>query len=59
MSTDLLSSVIPFFGCVIERTPDGARLTGAGRNHMNTVAITCQIFRAPFTWKTSQLISTL
>ena len=29
MSTDLLSSMIPFFGCVIERTPDGARLTGA------------------------------
>ena len=52
MSTDLLSSMIPFFGCVIERTPDGARLTGAGRNHMNSVAITCQVFRAPYTLKT-------
>jgi hypothetical protein len=52
MLDDLLSSMIPFFGCVIERTSDGARLTGAGQNHMNAAAITCKVFRAPFTLKT-------
>lgn len=52
MSDDLLSSMIPFFGCIIERIPEGARLTGASRNHMNAVAITQQVFRAPFTLKT-------
>jgi hypothetical protein len=52
MSDDLLPSMIPFFGCVIERTSDGARLTGAGQNHMNAAAITCKVFRAPFTLKT-------
>ncbi len=52
MSTDILSSMIPFFGCVIEHTPDGVRLTGAGRNHMNAVAITREVFRAPFTLRT-------
>ena len=49
MADDLLPSMIPFFGCVIERTPDGARLTGAGQNHLNAAAITCKVFRAPFT----------
>lgn len=52
MSDDLLASMIPFFGCIIERTPEGARLTGASRNHMNAVAITTRAFRAPFTLKT-------
>lgn len=52
MSDDLLSSMIPFFGCIIERIPEGARLTGASRNHMNAVAITRQVFKAPFTLKT-------
>jgi len=52
MSNDLLSSMIPFFGCVIERTPDGAVLTGASQNYLNAVAITSQVFRAPFTLKT-------
>lgn len=52
MSDDLLSSMIPYFGCIIERIPDGARLTGASRNHMNAAAITCQVFKAPFTLKT-------
>ena len=52
MPDDLLPSMIPFFGCTIERTPEGARLAGASRNHMNAVALTCQVFRAPFTLKT-------
>lgn len=49
MSDNLLSSMIPFFGCVMERTPDGLRLTGAGRNHMNAAAIRNRPFRPPFT----------
>ena len=52
MSDDLLSSMIPFFGCTIEHAPEGTRLMGASRNHMNAVAITCQVFRPPFTLKT-------
>jgi hypothetical protein len=52
MSDDLLTSMIPFFGCVIEPIPDGARLTGASRNHLNAVAITRQVFKAPFILKT-------
>ena len=40
MSDDLLPALIPFFGCVIERTPEGVRLTGASRNHMNAAALT-------------------
>ena len=52
MPDNLLPSMIPFFGCTIERTHEGARLTGASRNHMNAVAITSQVFRAPFTLKT-------
>lgn len=34
MSNDLLSSLIPFFGCIIKHTPEGARLTGASQNHL-------------------------
>ncbi len=52
MAADLLPSMIPFFGCLIERTPEGARLTGASRNYLNAVAITHELFRAPFTLKT-------
>ena len=48
MSDDLLPSMVPFFGCTIERTPEGVQLFGASRNHMNAVAITRQVFRAPF-----------
>jgi len=48
MSDDLLPSMIPFFGCTIERIPEGAQLFGASRNHMNAVAITSLVFRAPF-----------
>ena len=51
MPDDLLASSIPYFGCVIERTPEAIRLTGAGRNHMNAAAITTRVFRAPFTVK--------
>lgn len=51
MAADLLSSLIPFFGCVLEPTPEGLRLAGAGRNHMNSAAITSRSFRAPFTLK--------
>jgi hypothetical protein len=52
MSTDLMHAMIPFFGCIIERTPEGVRLTGASRNHLNAIAITPEVFRAPFTLKT-------
>lgn len=52
MSEDLLLSMIPFFGCTIERTPDGVRLTGASQDGMNAVAITPRVFRAPFTLET-------
>ena len=52
MSADQMDAMIPFFGCIIERTPDGVRLTGASRNHMNAVAITREVFRAPFTVRT-------
>lgn len=52
MSDNGLPPLIPFFGCTIEQTAEGARLFGASRNHMNAVAITCQVFRAPFTLKT-------
>jgi hypothetical protein len=49
---DLLSSMIPFMGCVMMQTPDGLRLTGASRDHMMAVAITRKTFRPPFTVKT-------
>src|SRR5262245_33006573 len=52
MSDDLLPSMIPFFGCTIERTPEGARLTSASRHNPNAVALTSQVFRPPFTLKT-------
>jgi len=52
MPGDLLPSMIPFFGCTIERTSEGVRLAGASRNHMNAVALTSQLFRAPFTLTT-------
>jgi hypothetical protein len=46
---DLLSSLVPFFGCVFARTADGLELTGASRNFMNAAAVTTRTFRAPFT----------
>lgn len=49
MPDNLLASMIPFFGCVIEPTPEGLRLSGASRNHMNAAAITSRRFKAPFT----------
>ena len=52
MADDLLSSMIPFMGCVMERGPDGVRLTGASRDHMMAVAVTVELFRPPFTVKT-------
>ena len=39
-------------GCVIGRTPEGVRLTGASRDHMMAVAVTCRTFRPPFTVRT-------
>lgn len=53
MNNNLISSLIPFFGCVIRTTPEGVELTGAGRNFMNAAAITPQTFRAPFTLRAS------
>jgi hypothetical protein len=44
--------MIPFMGCVIQRTPEGARLTGASRDHLMAVAVTTKTFRPPFTVKT-------
>ena len=52
MPNDLLSSMIPFMGCIMAQTPDGVRLTGASRDHMMAVAVTCKTFRPPFTVKT-------
>jgi len=52
MSDDLLPSMIPFMGCLIERLPHGVRLTGASRDHMMPVALTRETFRPPFTIKT-------
>src|SRR5690348_11650229 len=52
MSSDLLPSMLPFMGCVIEPTPDGVKLTGASRDHMMAVALTPKLFRPPFTIKT-------
>jgi hypothetical protein len=49
MSDDLLASMIPFMGCVMERTADGIRLTGASRDHMMAVAVSCRTYRPPFT----------
>jgi hypothetical protein len=53
VSNDLLPSLIPYFGCVIERVADGVQLRGAGRPHMNAAALTPQSFRPPFTLKTT------
>jgi hypothetical protein len=39
-------------GCVIQRTPEGARLTGASRDHLMAVAVITKTFRPPFTVKT-------
>ena len=52
MSSDLLPSMIPFMGCVIERMSDGVKLTGASRDHMMAVALMPKLFRPPFTVKT-------
>ena len=50
---DLLPSLILYFGCVIERVPDGLLLRGAGPPQMNAAALTPQTFRPPFTLKTT------
>ena len=49
MSDNLLSSMIPFMGCVIAHTPDGVELSGASRDHMMAVVLTRSTFRPPFT----------
>ena len=49
MTKDLISTLIPYFGCLIQPSTDGIQLTGASRNHMNAAAITPRTFRAPFT----------
>lgn len=49
MPIDLLSSLLPYFGCVIQQTAEGVQLTGAGPRHMNAAAITPRTFQAPFT----------
>jgi hypothetical protein len=40
--------MLPFMGCVIERTSAGTKLTGASRDHMMAVALTPKLFRPPF-----------
>jgi hypothetical protein len=50
--TDLLHSLIPYFGCVIQKTAEGLQLTGADRHFMNAAAITPRTFQAPFTVRT-------
>ena len=49
MPDDLLPTLIPYFGCVIQRSADRLQLTGASRNHMNAAAITPRTFSAPIT----------
>ena len=49
MPRDLLPSMIPFFGGILTSSQEGLRLTGAGANHMNAVAVTDEAFEAPFT----------
>jgi len=53
MPNDLLMSMIPFMGCVIERVSEGVKLTGASKDHMMAVALTTQAFKPPFTIKTT------
>src|SRR5262245_56957944 len=50
--SDLLHTLIPYFGCVIHRTPEALELTGADRGFMNAAAITPRTFQAPFTVRT-------
>jgi len=52
MADDVLATLIPYFGCIIERIAEGTRLTGASRNFMNAAALTPQVIRAPFTLRT-------
>jgi hypothetical protein len=49
MSDDVLSTLIPYFGCLIHPSAEGVELTGASRNHLNAAAITPRTYRAPFT----------
>jgi hypothetical protein len=49
MLDELLTTLLPYFGCVIRRTTEGVQLTGAGGYGMNSAAITPRTFRAPFT----------
>lgn len=51
MAKDLVSQLIPFMGCVMERTREGLKLTGASQDHMMAVALTPKLFRPPFTVK--------
>jgi hypothetical protein len=51
MPVDLLNALVPHFGCVIEQTDEGLRLTGASRNFMNAVAVSTRTFRAPFRYR--------
>lgn len=52
MSENLLSSMIPFMGCIIVPTSEGIELTGASQDHMMAVALTPRKFRPPFTVRT-------
>ena len=52
MPRDLLTSMIPFFGCSVTTSSDGLHLTGSAADHLNAVAITCEAFQAPFTLTT-------
>ena len=52
MKQESLQSMVPFFGCSIESTPEGLRLTGPPQEYLNAVALTPQPFRAPFTLTT-------
>jgi hypothetical protein len=53
MPNDLLSSMIPFMGCISENTAEGVQLTGASRDHMMAVLLTPKLYRPPFSIKTT------
>jgi hypothetical protein len=51
MPRDLIHSVVPYFGCVIEPVPEGLKLTGASRDFMNAAAVATRAFKPPFRFR--------
>lgn len=51
MLDELLTTLLPYLGCVIRRTTEGVQLTGAGGYGILAAAITPRTLRAPFTMR--------